>query len=68
MEARTGDTPTTDAEAIGARPEQPVLPSRRRLFKGVAGGAGVLLAVHAKTALGTGVSGACQSPSAMMSA
>lgn len=42
----------------------PIDRSRRRLFRGAAGGAGVLLAVHAKTALGTGV---CQSPSAMMS-
>ena len=42
------------------------LPSvaRRRLFKGAAGSAGVLLSVHAKTALGTGV---CKSPSAIMS-
>jgi hypothetical protein len=39
-------------------------PSRRRLVRGVAGGAGVLLSVHAKTALG---SGTCKSPSAMMS-
>lgn len=39
-------------------------PSRRRLFRGAAGSAGVLLAVHAKTALGTGI---CKSPSAMMS-
>ena len=37
--------------------------ARRRLFRGVAGGAGVLLTVHAKTALG----GVCKSPSAMMS-
>jgi hypothetical protein len=46
---------------------QAAMPSRRRLFKGVAGGTGVLLAVHAKTALGTGVQGVCKSPSAMMS-
>lgn len=39
-------------------------PSRRRLVRGVASSAGVLLSVHAKTALGTGV---CKSPSAMMS-
>lgn len=38
-------------------------PSRRRLVRGVAGGAGVLLSVHARTALG----GECKSPSAMMS-
>ena len=37
---------------------------RRRLFRGAAGGAGVLLTVHAKTALGSGL---CKSPSAMMS-
>ena len=37
--------------------------TRRRLFRGAAGGAGVLLTVHAKTALG----GVCKSPSAMMS-
>jgi len=36
---------------------------RRRLFRGVPAGVGVLLAVQAKTALG----GVCQSPSAMMS-
>lgn len=39
-------------------------PGRRRLFRGAAGGAGVLLSVHAKTALGGGI---CKSPSAMMS-
>ncbi|MDO9112689.1 MAG: hypothetical protein Q7U63_02730 [Polaromonas sp.] len=39
-------------------------PSRRRLVRGAAGSAGVLLSVHAKTALGTGV---CRSPSATMS-
>jgi hypothetical protein len=39
-------------------------PSRRKLFRGVSGGAGVLLAVQAKTALGGIV---CQSPSAMLS-
>lgn len=38
-------------------------PSRRRLVRGVAGGAGVLLSVQAKTALG----GTCKSPSATMS-
>lgn len=37
---------------------------RRKLFRGVSGGVGVMLAVPAKTALGTGL---CQSPSAMMS-
>jgi hypothetical protein len=39
-------------------------PGRRRLFRGVAGGTGVLLAVQAKTALGQT---ACQSPSAIIS-
>lgn len=39
-------------------------PGRRRLVRGAAGSAGVLLSVHAKTALGTGV---CKSPSAVMS-
>jgi hypothetical protein len=37
---------------------------RRRLFRGVAGGTGVLLSVQAKTALGGGV---CKSPSAILS-
>jgi hypothetical protein len=55
------------AGASGATPGAPLQASRRRLFRGVAGGTGVLLAVHAKTALGTGVSGVCQSPSATMS-
>lgn len=47
-------------------PSQGALPSvgRRRLFQGVAGSAGVLLSVQAKTALGNSV---CRSPSAMMS-
>lgn len=44
--------------------ETPPSASRRRLFRGVAGGAGVLLSVHAKTALGTAV---CKSPSAILS-
>lgn len=39
-------------------------PSRRRLFKGLAAGTGVMLAVPARTALGQV---ACQSPSARMS-
>ena len=38
--------------------------SRRRLFRGAAGGVGVVLSAQAKTALGGGI---CQSPSAMMS-
>lgn len=53
-------------EANSETPDGVALPSasRRRLFKGAAGSAGVLLSVHAKTALGTGI---CKSPSAMMS-
>lgn len=42
----------------------PVNAGRRRLFRGVGGGVGVLMAVSAKSALGGAV---CQSPSAMMS-
>ena len=59
-------TPEAQPEANSETPAGGTLPSvsRRRLFKGVAGGTGVLLAVHAKTALGAG---ACRSPSAMMS-
>jgi hypothetical protein len=46
--------------------EQPSQPNqlRRKLFRGVPAGVGVLLAVQAKTALGTGV---CASPSAIFS-
>lgn len=53
-------------EANSETPAGGTLPSasRRRLFQGVAGGTGVLLSVHAKTALGTGI---CQSPSGRMS-
>ena len=40
-----------------------LLMARRRLFRGAGAGVGVLLTVHAKTALG----GVCKSPSAMMS-
>ena len=39
-------------------------PLRRKLFRGVTGGVGVLMAVQAKTALGTTI---CRSPSAQMS-
>lgn len=42
----------------------PLDTGRRRLFRGVGGGAGVIMAISAKSALGAGV---CQSPSAMMS-
>lgn len=45
-------------------PSVPLNTTRRRLFQGVAGGTGVLLSVHAKTALGATV---CKSPSAMFS-
>lgn len=54
-------TGLVDSEVADAAP---VDTGRRRLFKGLGGGAGVLLAVSAKSALGGGV---CQSPSAMMS-
>ena len=59
-------TPETRPEANSETPAGGTLPSvsRRRLFKGVAGSTGVLLAVHAKTALGAG---ACRSVSATMS-
>ena len=59
-------TAETRPEANSEMPGGATLPSasRRRLFKGAAGSAGVLLSVHAKTALGAGV---CRSPSAIMS-
>jgi hypothetical protein len=60
MTAETRPEANSETPAGGALPSA----SRRRLFKGVAGSTGVLLAVHAKTALGTGV---CKSPSAIMS-
>lgn len=56
-------SPTNDPTPQGDRPVTQN-PSRRRLFKGVAGGTGVLLSVHAKTALGTTV---CKSPSQIFS-
>lgn len=54
------------SEEPAVTPQGGTLPSasRRRLVRSVAGGAGVVLSVHAKTALGAGV---CKSPSAMMS-
>lgn len=52
--------PAPSGEAAGV-----TLPRRRRLLTGTTAGAGVLLAMQAKTALGTGVT--CQSPSAMIS-
>lgn len=47
----------------GPDKDRPVLTRRRRLLTGTAAGAGVFLAMQAKTALG----GTCQSPSAMLS-
>jgi len=60
MTAETRSEPNSEAPAGGTLPSA----SRRRLFQGVAGGTGVLLSVHAKTALATGL---CQSPSGRMS-
>lgn len=61
------DTPRADTDPVEtpklASPTPPSR-SRRRLVTGMTGGVGVLLAVQAKTALGTTV---CQSPSAMVS-
>ena len=59
MDSQIPDTIARSAEAAKAG----VSVARRRLFRGAAAGAGVLLTVHAKTALG----GVCKSPSAMMS-
>lgn len=64
--------PTNDHEVQAGAPHDagqlfayaPVNAGRRRLFRGVGGGAGVLMAISAKSALGGGV---CKSPSAMMS-
>lgn len=56
-------TKPNETSTPSAQPTTPN-PSRRRLFKGVAGGTGVLLSVHAKTALGTGI---CKSPSQIFS-
>lgn len=55
--------PPDETVAKAGLPGAAVSVTRRSLFRGVAGGAGVLLTVHAKTALG----GVCKSPSAMMS-
>lgn len=51
-------------QVVSTSSATPVNVGRRRLFRAVGGGAGVLMAVSAKSALGGGV---CQSPSAMMS-
>lgn len=56
-------TKPNETSSPSAQPTTPN-PSRRRLFKGVAGGTGVLLSVHAKTALGTTI---CKSPSQIFS-
>lgn len=53
-----------DTAATQHTAEHSVVSTRRRLIGGAAGGVGVLMAVSAKTALGTTV---CQSPSAMVS-
>lgn len=61
-----GDQRTQPGEppAEGVASLTPLNAGRRRLFRGLGGGAGVLMAVSAKSALGGGV---CRSPSAMMS-
>ena len=59
-EPLTRDAKTRVAESVPGLPSE----GRRRLFRGVGGAGGVLLAVSAKTALGGTV---CQSPSAAMS-
>jgi len=60
----TDTTKQQDKTAPEAAEQRPVQSSRRKLIGGTAGGVGVLMAVSAKTALGTTV---CQSPSAMIS-
>jgi len=55
---------SSEPQIAGAMLATSVNVGRRRLFRGVGGGAGVLLAVSAKSALGGAV---CKSPSAMMS-
>ncbi|CAM3929884.1 hypothetical protein [Roseateles saccharophilus] len=57
------NTPPSAPEVVDAALAASVNVGRRRLFRGIGGGAGVLMAVSAKSALG----GSCQSPSAMMS-
>lgn len=57
----------SDLKPVPADPKHvdaPVNVTRRRLFRGAAAGTGVLLSVHAKTALGGGV---CKSPSQILS-
>ena len=59
MDTEKPDTTAGSADSVNSG----LSLARRRLFRGAAAGAGVLLTVHAKTALG----GVCKSPSAMMS-
>lgn len=59
------ELPPTDPAAEDLTSTTPRIDaSRRRLFRGVAGTTGVLLTVHARTALGGGI---CKSPSAIFS-
>lgn len=59
------ELPATDQAAERLTSTTPRIDaSRRRLFRGVAGSTGVLLTVHARTALGGGI---CKSPSAIFS-
>jgi len=57
------NTPSSDPKTQDTATDRVEI-SRRRLVRGAAGGVGVMMAVSAKTALGTGI---CQSPSAMVS-
>lgn len=57
---------SSDLSPFNSSQEGIAHPRRRRLLTGTAAGAGILLAMQAKTALGGG-SGTCQSPSAMVS-
>lgn len=57
-------TPPGAPQMVDASSSTPVNTGRRRLFRAFGGGAGVLMAVSAKSALGGGV---CLSPSATMS-
>ena len=59
METEKPDLIATSSDSVNASLSM----GRRRLFRGAGAGVGVLLTVHAKTALG----GVCKSPSAMMS-
>lgn len=59
-----GGSGKVDVQAVTPGKGIPLNGGRRRLFRGLGGGAGVLMAVSAKSALGGTL---CQSPSAMMS-